>query len=223
MPRPLTDNPVSAWGVTSPSSVVNTMSTTASSGNGLKRVMTSIASLVVMPSAKYQLVEALDAQGVTVSPREPLAAWSTTASPPSNSTSAEAKGATTTSFRRTMARPAGSTERGTCLVSPSLGMTVTMPLSWRLPALATTTLPLAVPSAADVVPVQNQADERAPGRAPIGVWTSADSRVVGRWTRRSRTQAATRTTTMATTAGARRGRFIDGRGLPHAPLSVAGR
>src|SRR5436305_10108269 len=112
MVPPCTANPVRACGVTGPSSVPNTMSTTASSGKGLKRNRPSLASLVVTPSAKYHWADAVDAQGATVSPMGPLSASSTTASPPSSSTTADANTAGATSARWTVWRPAGATAIG---------------------------------------------------------------------------------------------------------------
>ena len=87
--RPCTDSPVRAWGVTWPSSVVKTKSTTASSGKGLNTTRTSEASRVVTPSAKYQVGDAVEAHGVTLLPRGPVVVISTAASPPSSSTTAE--------------------------------------------------------------------------------------------------------------------------------------
>ena len=52
--------------------MLNETSARASSGNGLNTISTSVASRVVAPSAKYQVSEADDAHGVTLSPCGPL-------------------------------------------------------------------------------------------------------------------------------------------------------
>ena len=105
MPRPCTASPVSAWGVTWPSSVVKAKSTTASSGKGLRTRRVSVASRVVTPSAKYQVGDADEAQGVMLAPNGPAVDSSTTASPPSSSTTAERWAAWITSARWRVARP----------------------------------------------------------------------------------------------------------------------
>src|SRR5579885_1120397 len=210
-PWPLTSSPVSAWGLTTPSSVLKTTSTTASSGKGLRTSRTSWASLVVTPSAKYHDDEADEAHGVTLSPSGPLATTSATASPPSSSTTAAANGEVTTSARRTAARAAGPTVRGTALLSPLSGKTVTEPVSGRGPALATTTeASAAVPDAG--APGQYQADERAEAGAPRGTWALT----VVAWdgapvlARRSTIPPATSRATSTTRAGARRVRGARG-------------
>src|SRR5947209_16292145 len=157
---PFTRRPVRACGVTTPSSVLNWTSITASSGNGFMARRVSVASLVVAPSAKYQLADADDAHWVTLSPRVPVTATSATASPPFSSTTADANVAVTTSASRTLARLAGPTSMGAVRLSPLSGKTVTVPLSPRAPALATTIDPSAAGFPARA-PGQYQADERA--------------------------------------------------------------
>ncbi len=132
---------MSAWGLTVPSSVLKTMSTTASSGKGLRARRTSPASRVVTPSAKYHDDDADDAHDATLSPMAPAVATSATASPPSSSMRAEANVAVTTSARRTAVRPEGPTAIGARRMSPFSGKTVSVPVSRRLPALAMTTEP----------------------------------------------------------------------------------
>src|SRR5947209_17061165 len=86
--------------------------------------------------------------------------------------------------RWTAWRLAGATVRGAALGSPPAGYTVTVPWSWRPPALATTTVPSAAASLAAVAPVQYQADDRAVAGAAAGICGGdAPPADAGRWRR----------------------------------------
>src|SRR4051812_31829347 len=124
-PRPGTITPWNSLGWLGPWSVAKDKSTTASSGNGLNRLIDKLASLSVEPVAKYQVDDADVAQGAASHPFAPLTTSSTTPPPPFRSTSAAATLVDTTSPIRTEVTERGATEEGAVLASPSVGTTVT--------------------------------------------------------------------------------------------------
>src|SRR4051812_25299523 len=128
-PRPGTMMPWNSFGSLGPWSVANDMSTTASSGNGLNRLIDRLASRSVEPVAKYQCGEELDAHGVASQPLGPLTNSSTTAPPPSRSTRAAAFGADARSCSHALLTARGPTDVSTRLASPSDGTTVMLPRS----------------------------------------------------------------------------------------------
>ena len=102
-------SPAKAVGTRWPSGVVREMSTTASSGNGLKSSSSSRASRVVTPAARCQVGDDADAHGTTDESASPSTECSTASSPGPASTIAARYGASTTSARVTATDSPGAT------------------------------------------------------------------------------------------------------------------
>ena len=77
-PRPGTTTPWKSDGTAEPWSVTKDRSTMASSGNGLNRASSNVASLAVEPSAKYHRSEDADAHADRLAPAGPATLCSTT-------------------------------------------------------------------------------------------------------------------------------------------------
>src|SRR5687768_17924986 len=164
-----TTTPWKSAGTARPSSVENDRSAMASSGNGLYRASSRVASLAVAPSAKYHRVDADDAHGELAVPAGPVIVCSTTALPLPRSTKAAACSAGVTSARRTVVLPDAFTSIGTVVGSPCSGTTVTVPFTGASSGLATTTAAAYGLSPRPAPPAQYQVDDSAEAGGAVGI------------------------------------------------------
>ena len=173
--RPGTGSACRARGARVPSSVTKDTSTLVSSGYGLNNARYSSAPRSVLPAARYQRSDDVEAQGAALYPLASVASRSTDTVPASTSTIAATGRAGVSGPSATRRRPwAGTSTRMVC-DRPSPGTTVISPAAERPPALAMTTATSVRPPGIDGPAAQNHVDDTAAAGAATGIVRRAEA------------------------------------------------